>query len=122
MDLAILKKKLSTYRTEGGYLKEVGDDLLIEILGAWEEWSGPSSGFYRALGVDYRKMAGLMGRAKKLKRQGAVPESGFKAVKLAAGSESDECADVITLRWEKNRIIRFRQVDQLVEFLKKVAA
>lgn len=120
-DLTILKKKLSTYRTEGGYLKDVADDLLVEILSAWEEWTGPTKDFYRALGADHRKMASLMGRAKKLKREGAVPDNGFKEVKVAPHSGSEDCSEVITLRWEKGRVIRFRQVDQLVEFLKKAA-
>lgn len=120
-DLNVLKKKLSTYRTDGGYLKDVADDLLVEILAAWEEWTGPTKEFYRSLGADHRKMASLMGRAKKLKREGAViPETGFKEVKVAGSAESEgDCQDVITVRWEKGRLIRFRKVDQLVEFLKK---
>jgi hypothetical protein len=46
MDLGILKKKLSSYKTDGGYVKNVSSDLLIEILSAWESWTGPSAGFY----------------------------------------------------------------------------
>lgn len=36
MDLEILKKKISTYRGEGGRVQNVSDDLLGEILFAWE--------------------------------------------------------------------------------------
>ena len=122
MDLSILKKKLSTYRTEGGYLKNVGDELLVEILGAWEEWSGPTKEFYRALGADHRKMASLMGRAKKLKREGVVPETQFKEVKLGRSRVDLNCREAIVLKWEQGTMIRFKQVDQLVDFLKKVAA
>jgi hypothetical protein len=123
MEMEVLKKKLSTYRTEGGYLKNVGDELLVEILAAWEQWSGPSRGFYRALGADHRKMASLMGRAKKLKRDGVIAEPSFKEVKVeASSSEVGSCPDPIVLKWEKNRVIRFSKVDQLVEFLKKAAA
>ena len=67
MDLEILKKRISSYRTPKGRITRVPDDLLIDILLAWEQWTGPGSGFYAALGADHRKMAGLIGRAKKLK-------------------------------------------------------
>ena len=65
MDLAILKKKLSTFRSEKGKLMNVSDELLVDILQAWEQWTGPSNGFYSALGADHRKMASLIGRAKR---------------------------------------------------------
>jgi hypothetical protein len=39
MDLEILKKKLSSYRREGGRVTKVSDELLLEILGAWENWT-----------------------------------------------------------------------------------
>ena len=52
MDLTILKKKLSSYKTDGGYVKNVSSDLLVEILSAWESWTGPVSGFYSGLGIN----------------------------------------------------------------------
>jgi hypothetical protein len=122
MDLSILKRKLSTFRSETGKLMNVSDELLVELLLAWEGWSGPANGFYAALGVDHRKMAKLMGRAKKLKREGVFPESGFKEIKIEAsqGSALGSCG--IELAWENGRVIRFAQVELLVDFLKKVAA
>ncbi len=119
MDLAILKKKISTYKTEGGYLKGVSDELLIEILLAWELWTGPVSGFYSGLGVDHRKMASLMGKAKKLKREGHFAVDAFKEVKVAY----DEAPRVgvpcgIELTWDNSKLIRFAEVSQLVDFLK----
>ena len=66
----------------------VSDELLYEILLAWEEWTGPSSGFYAAIGADHRKMASLIGRAKKLKREGVFPDSNFKEVKLEGVEDS----------------------------------
>ena len=45
MDLSILKRKISTFRSDGGKLRNVPDELLMEILAAWETWAGPSSGF-----------------------------------------------------------------------------
>lgn len=124
MDLAILKKKLNTYRGEGGRLRNIPDDLLPEILFAWEQWTGPAGGFYTALGVSQRKMARVLGRAKKLKREGFFPESDFKEIKLDSTTgqvmELPPCSGV-ELVWEGGRVIRFSQVEQLLDFLKKVA-
>ena len=120
MDLTILKKKLSTFRTQRGRLTSVSDDLLVEILLAWEQWTGPASGFYAALGADHRKMASLIGRAKRLKREGHFPADGFKAVHVLdapAGGSSSPCG--IELQWEQGRVIRFSQVDQLIDFLRR---
>ena len=124
MDLSVLKRKLSTYRTEGGYLKNVGDELLMEILEAWEQWSGPAKGFYTAIGGDYRKMASLLGRAKKLKREGVFPESSFKEIKVD-GDENNptdfgSCKLPIILNWDQGKTIGFSQVDQLAEFFRIV--
>lgn len=119
MDLALLKKKLSTYRTTKGRLTRVPDDLAYEILLAWEDWSGPASSFYKELGADHRKMASLIGRAKKLKREGAFVDSQFKEIKVEPSANESKCKDPIVLRWAKDKTIRFAQVDQLVEFLKK---
>ena len=88
---------------------------------AWEEWSGPASGFYSALEADYRKMASLIGRAKKLKREGAFVDSQFKEVKVEVESAATGqfSGSGIVLKWDKKRLIRFSEVDQLLEFLSK---
>ena len=123
MDLEILKKRISSYRTPGGKLTRVPDDLLVDILNTWEQWTGPASGFYSALGVDYRKMAGLIGRAKKLKREGGFPEEVFKEIKVESSDStliSNPCQG-IEIVWDNGKLIRFPQVEVLIEFLKKVA-
>ncbi len=122
MDMEILKKRLSSYRTPKGRLTRVPDDLLVDILKAWEQWTGPASGFYSALGADHRKMAGLIGRAKKLKRDGVFPEESFKEIKVetAVGLVNGPCQG-IEMVWENGKLIRFLQVEVLIDFLKKVA-
>lgn len=123
MDLAILKKKISTYRTQGGHLTKVSDELAMEILYAWEQWTGPSNGFYLAIGVNAKKMASVIGKAKKLKRDGHFPAEDFKEIKLAdsssVGSSYGPCG--IEISWDNGKLIRFSEVSQLVDFLKKVA-
>ena len=118
MDLEVLKKKISTYRGSGGRVRITSDELLLEILLAWENWSGPSLGFYSALGVSQKGFASSIGRAKKLKREGSFPDEAFKEVKVVAEPEQvDSCSAPITMKWGKGRIIRFSQVIQLVDFL-----
>jgi len=126
VDLEILKKRISSYRTPKGRITSLPDDLLCEILLAWEQWTGPSSGFYAALGADFRKMASLIGRAKKLKREGRFPEESFKEIKVEespsnlASLASGPCQGVEIL-WDNGKLIRFPHVDNLIDFLKKVA-
>ena len=124
MELEVLKKKISSYRTEGGYIKKVSEELMIEILLAWEQWTGPANGFYSALGVNKKSLAKLIGNAKKLRREG-FPMEGFKEIKLQSASSSAEftsgpCVG-IEMAWDSGKLIKFSQVDQLVDFLKKVA-
>lgn len=126
MDLEILKKRISSYRTPKGRITSLPDDLLCEILSAWEQWTGPASGFYAALGADFRKMASLIGRAKKLKREGRFPEESFKEIKVEespsnlASLASGPCHGVEIL-WDNGKLIRFPHVDNLIDFLKKVS-
>ena len=116
MDLETLKKKLSTFKTDGGKLRNVSDDLLMEILTAWENWSGPAKDFYTSIGTNHKKFGSLLGKAKKLKREGYVLSGEFEEIKM---TESSECK--IELVWSNDKIIRFSEVDLVVDFLKKVA-
>lgn len=121
MDLAILKKKLSSYKTEGGYVKNVSGDLLIEMLLAWESWTGPSSGFYSGLGINGKSGAKMIGEAKKLKREGFATD-GFKEIKISESHAigASPCQG-IELVWDNGKLIRFPQVEHLIDFLKKVS-
>ena len=118
----VLKKRLNTFMTEKGILKNVSDELLIDILRAWEAWPGNSKDFYTSLGVSWKQMAKLMGKAKKLHREGRFPESEFKEVKLISDSPMvSACGCTIELALDTGKVIRFSAVDQLVDFLKKAA-
>jgi len=126
MDIEILKKKISTFRCgESGRVRITDDGLLMEILMSWEQWKGPIKEFYRAIGISHSGMASILGKAKKMRREGHFPAEEFKEVKVADGStaavSSLNGCNVIELSWEKGRIIRFGQVEQLLDFLKKAA-
>lgn len=126
MDLTVLKKKISSYRTPKGRITSLPDELLGEILHGWEQWTGPASAFYKELGVDFRKMGSLMGRAKKLKREGVF--DGLEFTEVIVDEEPEEIAPTclpgngcnIELIY-KNNVIRFGSADLLLDFLKKAA-
>jgi hypothetical protein len=124
VDLEVLKKKVSTFRGEGGRVCKVSDELLMEILSGWEQWTGPASGFYKALGISQKGISSIIGKAKKLKREGHFPVEDFKEIKIAGSVDSTtpgQLPPCIEIAWDNGRLIRFQQVDQLVDFLKKVA-
>lgn len=125
MDLEVLKKKISTFRGEGGRVRITDDGLLMEILLAWEEWRGPSKDFYKAIGVSQKGMASIIGRAKKLRREGHFPIEDFKEIKIEQmppAGDYDGGLCKIELTWDGKQVIRFALVDQLIDFLKKSGA
>ena len=127
MENEILKKKLSTYKSSKGYFKSVPDRLLLEILNAWEQWPGSKKEFYTSIGTTYRQMGSIMGKAKKLKREGAYfeEEEFVELSSMEANSNSGSTGLVdcqgIRLNWSGGQVIEFPGVDTLLEFLKKSA-
>jgi hypothetical protein len=127
MDLTVLRKKISSYRTPKGRITNLPDEMLGEILHAWEQWTGPSGGFYSAIGADHRKMASLIGRAKKLKRDGVFDGVDFAEVVVEedgvtnSGGNKQISGCGIELIWDNNKIIRFGTPELLMDFLKKAA-
>ena len=124
MDLEILKKKLSSFKTEGGHLKNVSDEISLEVLHAWEQWKGPAKGFSSAIGANKYALGNVIKRAKALKRDGLAGD-GFKEIKVADGVASStgnlSPCQGIEMCIEGGKLIRFSQVDQLIDFLKKAA-
>lgn len=126
MDNVTLRKKLSTYVSDGGRLRNVSEEVLYEVLLAWENWTGSATEFYRSLGFTQKQMAKLLGKAKRLKRDGYFGASEFKQVSVdlpadvESASVSGPCP-AVEIVWQGGRLIRFSGVDQLIDFLKKSA-
>ena len=126
MDNTILKKKLSTFRSPKGLIRDVTPEVLHDLLRAWEGWTGSSQEFYQSIGVSRRQAAGILGKAKRLQREGAFGALEFNEVKVGEllpgiTGLGGPCT-AIELNWEGGKVIRFPQVEQLVDFLKKAAA
>ncbi len=124
MDLTVLAKKISSYRSPKGQVRNLPNELLAEILHAWEQWTGSAVGFYSAIGVNQKKMAKIMDKAKQLKREGAFDGLNFTEVTLDEESgqviELTPCSGV-ELVWDRGRIIRFSKIEMLLDFLKRAA-
>ena len=121
MDLEILKRKLSSFKGEGGRVTKVSNDMLLEILSAWENWTGSAMEFYRGIGSNQKKMARMIGKAKQLKRDGASMP--FQEIAIEGLTDTNSAVPLICdiEVQAKDKIIRFRKVDLLVEYLKKAS-
>jgi hypothetical protein len=97
---------------------------LGEVLKAWEQWTGTAKDFARALDITNRQAVILVEKAKARIREGVdlkgesefheVPTPGSLPNSLIQGPP-------IEVVWDNKRVIRFSQVQQLVEFMKAVA-
>ena len=123
MDNAILKKRLNTFKVgKSGRLQDVSDEVIIDLLRAWENWPGTTTELCRELGLSAMQMVVLIKKGKQLIKSGVVTESEFKEVALAGvGEEPMAPCAAIELNWTKGTVIRFPRVDDLLDFLKKAA-
>ena len=124
MDNTILRKRLNTYKSAKGVLKDVGTDVVMGVLRAWENWPGKSSELYRELGITRMQLVTMIQKAKRLVKKGVIPESEFKEITIAGkvtGAPGTSPCGAIELSWSEGKVIRFSQVELLVDFLKKVA-
>jgi hypothetical protein len=124
MDNLTLRKRLMTFKSSKGSLTKVSDELLFDIIRSWETWAGTSTELAKELGINVKQLSFIVRKAKKLHREGRFPESEFKEIKLNYESgqiiESVPCSGVEII-WNNGKVIRFSQVDLLVDFLKKAA-
>jgi len=127
MDNAILKKRLNTYRTsKTGQLRAVSDEVIVEVLRAWESWTGTSKDLCQSLGIKSHQLVSVIKQGKNLIKSGAVTESEFKEIKMdVAGVGSPATGAVpcpwIELVWGGGKLIRFSRVDELLDFIKRAA-
>ena len=116
-DLTILKKRLSTFRTSKGKIRDVSDEVLVDMLRAWESWPGTSKEFYQSIGASKTQLAVLMGKAKKVSRDYPVEE--FKEIQVEGNGSRSGGNFGMEMMWAGGHLIRFSTVEVLLEFLRK---
>lgn len=120
MDHGVLKKKLNTFKSAKGTLRQVSNEVVLEVLKAWENWPGTATDLYRDLGLSKMQLVTMIQKAKRLVKSGAVIETDFKELKIDPGVVNST-SGAIEITWENGKVIRFAQVELLIDFLKKVA-
>ena len=126
VDNAILKKKLNTFKSDKGTLRDVSDEVVFEVLRTWENWLGKSSDLYPELGLSRMQMVTMIQKAKKMVKNGMAPPADFKEIRVSESPSNLSSLQVgpclgVEIMWDNGKLIRFQQVEQLVDFLKKVS-
>ncbi len=123
MDHGIIKKRLDTYRMDGGRFSKVSDEVVVDILKSWESWTGKGNDFAKEIGINRHQLGIFIKKGRKLIKSGKYSEGEFKELKLdnLVSVGSSNLSGSIEVGWENGRVIRFFQVEQLIDFLKKVS-
>lgn len=133
MELIVLKKKLDGYRDSGGSIKNVPPELLLELRQTWEQHTGSPEQFRSELGVKVGTLRKLLVDSKKLNHVIASAGGVGLALEGEDGGEeesaeqphsngNDVLKNTVELSFDNGtKVIRFPNVDILVEFLRKTA-
>jgi len=111
----ILKKRLNSYRGSKGNLHGLPDELVIDIIKTWERWPSTAKSFYSSIAIKKEQMAFILKKGKRILKEGKHKMGPFTAVEVKTPSIAKA---PIVLNLDKNKTLRFYQVDQLMEFLK----
>ncbi len=115
----ILKKRVNTFKNAKGALYGLPDNLIIDLVRAWERWPGSSKSFYQGIGVKKQQMGFIIKKGKRLFKEGGESLGPFTPVEIKS---TDHCGKApMVLNWDEKNSISFYQVDHLLEFLKKAA-
>jgi hypothetical protein len=130
MDLMILKKKIDGYRAGNGSIKNPPPELLLELRQTWEHYTGTPEQFRSELGMKIGTLRKLLVESKKLNHvlasAGAmelVPENAEENTAVHQGygqNTASSTSNAVELVFDNGaRVIRFPNVDLLVDFLRK---
>jgi hypothetical protein len=120
MEIGVLKKKLTSFRSKDGKLKKVPGELLVAVLRAWEAYTGPMPEFSKEVGLRLSQLGPLIHRARLYAKNTVQGAEDFTEIQVTENTPAS-ADSMIELSWEKGKTIRFRRTEELVEFLKKVA-
>lgn len=118
METMVLRKRLNTYKSGKGTLRQVEDEVVMDVLRTWEQWQGSAVELYRELGISKMQLVTMIQKGKRLVKKGVAVGSEFKEIKISQAG-SCESSEKIELIWDGGRAIRFSCVNQVLEFLEK---
>jgi hypothetical protein len=121
MDVDVMRKKLDAYKTAGGSYKNIKSDLLIELLRVWEEHTGPATHLARQLGMKSNQLARQIREARKAAAMSDVIDPAFQALQIPESLDGSSVGSVIEMSWGGDKVVKFPNVDCLVEFLRKAS-
>jgi hypothetical protein len=121
MDFEVMRKKLDAYKTPGGSYKNIKSELLVELLRVWEEHTGSSTELARQLGMKPNQLARQIREARKAAVRSDAIDPAFQALQISESLEGGSTGTVIEMSWGGDKIVKFPNVDCLVEFLRKAA-
>jgi hypothetical protein len=124
MDSMILKKKLDGFRTANGSIRDVSPEVLWELRQAWENFTGSIDQFRSELGIHTGTLRNLLLSAKKLNH--AMASAGSVALhepvgEPTSGTPQPEYRGLELIYDRGEKVIRFPDVDTLIDFLKRAA-
>lgn len=121
MDLLILRKKLDGFRASNGSIRDVSPEVLWELRQAWENFTGTPEQFRSEVGIMAGTLRNLLLSAKKLNH--VMASAGSMGLSEQENGPVSEVTyrglELIYDRGEK--VIRFPDVDTLIDFLKRAA-
>jgi hypothetical protein len=123
MDFMVLKKKIDGYRAANGQIKNVPGEILLELRAAWEQFTGPAEQFRRELRIKTGTLRKLLIDSKKLNHVLASAEAvGLNGSPSEQPPQAELQQNGPELLYDHgDKIIRFPNVDSLLEFMRKTA-
>ena len=121
MEFSVLKKKLTSFRSNDGKLKKVPGELLVAVLRTWEAYTGSRTAFGKEIGLRQSQLGPLIHRARLYAKSSVHGTEDFTEIQAPPDSPATQADGRIELIWTEGKVIRFSRTDELVDFLKKVA-
>lgn len=121
METIVIRKRLNTYKSTGGRLSNVDDEVVLDVLRAWENWQGGTADLYRELGLSKMQLLIMLKKGKKLVKKGALSGGLFKEITVSKADGGSAGSYAVEMSLEHGRLVRFKEVSQLIEFLKLVS-
>jgi hypothetical protein len=95
---------------------------LVELLRLWEGHIGPSIEIAKQLGMKRQQLSRLIREARRVASSTESVDPAFQALHIQLPTEGVPAAAAgIELSWGGDKVVKFANVDLLVDFLRKAA-